>query len=84
MASAPENIPSSKTTLKLEVDGMSCEHCVSSLYNAIAALPGVVACRVRLGHAEVDIERDRCTLADITAAVQNAGPFTLLGFTRSD
>jgi len=63
---------------------MHCDHCISSLHDAIAALPGVVACRVRLGHAEVEIERERCTMADITAAVQSAGPFSLLGFTRSD
>jgi len=71
-------------TLKLEIGGMHCEHCVASIREAIQAVPGVVACRAELGHALVELRPGECSVADVTAAIQGAGPFSLAGFTRSD
>ena len=45
-----------KTVLK--VDGMSCEHCVKAITNAVGALPGVSGVAVDLKTKSVTVEHD--------------------------
>jgi len=46
-----------ETTI-LHVDGMSCEHCVKSIKNAVGALPGVQSVAVDLKAKTVTVEHD--------------------------
>lgn len=56
----------------LEVQGMSCGHCVSSITSAVEPLPGVTGVEVDLeaGTVRVDGEADRTAVA---AAIEDAG-----------
>lgn len=40
----------------LHVDGMSCEHCVKAVTNAVSALPGVAGVSVDLAQKTVTVE----------------------------
>lgn len=42
----------------LNVDGMSCEHCVKAVTNAVSALPGVNNVSVNLSAKTVEVEYD--------------------------
>jgi copper chaperone len=42
----------------LNVDGMSCEHCVKAVTGAVGGLPGVVAVAVDLAAKTVTVEHD--------------------------
>ena len=40
--------------LRLEIDGMTCDHCVRAVATALRALPGVAVEEVAIGRATVD------------------------------
>ena len=63
------------TTKTLKVDGMTCEHCVRAVKNALEGLPGVHAARVDLQgkRAEVDYEEDKVQTRSMVAAVAEEG-----------
>jgi len=61
------------STLDLEIEGMSCNHCVASVTNALRALPGVDVKNVGLGTAQVSYEADKVSPEDIVLAVEDAG-----------
>ncbi|MDR3242321.1 MAG: copper ion binding protein [Clostridiales Family XIII bacterium] len=42
----------------LNVEGMSCEHCVKAITNAVGALPGVTGVSVDLSGKTVEFEYD--------------------------
>ncbi len=42
------------TTHELEIQGMSCGHCVKTVDQALRAVPGVVQLKVEVGHASVE------------------------------
>ncbi|MPN04992.1 Copper chaperone CopZ [bioreactor metagenome] len=46
-----------ETTI-MKVDGMSCEHCVKTVKNAVGALPGVQGVTVDLKAKTVTVEHD--------------------------
>jgi copper chaperone len=60
-------------TTRLEIEGMTCGHCVDAVRRALAAVPGVT--RV------IEVDRDRKTaavegdapVADLIAAIEEAG-----------
>lgn len=62
-----------KTTLKVE--GMTCNHCVMAVTNALEELEGVVRAEVSLeeGKAEVQHDDGRPDFAAMQAAVDEAG-----------
>ena len=62
-----------KTTLK--IDGMSCEHCVKTVTNALEELDGVKKARVNLkrGEAKVTYDSDEINVDGLIAAVVEAG-----------
>ena len=43
-------------TLEFGVDGMTCQHCVRAVTDAVAALPGVQAVQVDLDAGQVHVE----------------------------
>jgi copper chaperone len=62
-----------KTTLKVE--GMSCEHCVKAVTNAVSALSGVFGVKVDLAGKTATVERDPAlvTLSQIQEAIEDQG-----------
>ena len=62
-----------KTTL--EINGMSCQHCVQTVTDALTALEGVQRAKVNLrkGEAVVHFDASRATTANLTEAITEAG-----------
>jgi copper chaperone len=59
----------------LNVEGMSCEHCVKAVKSAVGALSGVASVAVDLAKKKVEVEHDpaKATLDSIKAAIDDAG-----------
>ena len=66
------------TTKALDIDGMSCGHCVKAVTMALQELPGVEVRDVRVGRAVIDADDQVVTSAQIAQAIDEAG-FTLTG-----
>ena len=60
-------------TLKLEVSGMSCGHCVQAVRQALEGVPGVKVESVQVGSASVAFDEQQATVGDLVDAVYNAG-----------
>jgi len=60
------------TTLEVDVEGMSCQHCVNALTKALSAVPGVSSVDVRVGHAKVETDGS-ATRDAIVRAVEEEG-----------
>jgi copper ion binding protein len=61
-----------KTTLKIE--GMSCEHCVKHVTQALEGIPGVSSAAVSLKDQSALVEHgDQVSLDSLKAAVTEAG-----------
>ncbi len=58
--------------LELEVTGMTCEHCVRAVGNAVRAVPGAGKVAVDLEHGRVRIEGDPDPAA-VRAAIREEG-----------
>ena len=59
--------------LELEIDGMSCGHCVAAVSEALRELPGVTLERVGIGSAALTYEPEKVSVDDIMLAVEDAG-----------
>jgi copper chaperone CopZ len=59
--------------LELEIDGMSCSHCVSAVSQALGDLPGVNVEHVAVGAAQVSYQPDQISPEQIVLAVEDAG-----------
>jgi copper chaperone len=59
----------------LNVEGMSCNHCVNAVNKAVSALAGVTAVDVNLEAKKVTVEyaADKVTVADIKVAIEDQG-----------
>ena len=44
------------TTHQLDIEGMSCEHCVRAVRGALEGVAGVRKIDVRVGHADVETD----------------------------
>jgi copper chaperone CopZ len=60
-------------TLSLHIEGMSCQHCVRAVRNALTAVPGVALDSVNLGTATLSFDPAQASADVITEAVQDAG-----------
>ncbi len=69
-------------TVSLSITGMSCGHCVASVREALAAVPGAQVQDVRVGGARVAV--DGATPAQLIAAVEDAGYGATLGEPAAD
>lgn len=60
---------------KLKIRGMSCQHCVKTVTDALTEVEGVQRARVNLrkGEAVVHFDASRITPANLTAAITEAG-----------
>jgi len=63
------------TTITLKVTGMSCQHCVRSVTQALESQDGVTRAEVDLGagRARVEFDETRVTPADLANAVMDEG-----------
>lgn len=59
--------------LQIEIDGMSCGHCLARVEKALSKLEGVVPGKVLLGHAELLYDPARIAPSGIVAAIDDAG-----------
>ncbi|KAB1436567.1 copper chaperone CopZ [Candidatus Galacturonibacter soehngenii] len=59
----------------INVEGMSCEHCVKAIKNAVGALSGVADVSVDLGAKTVAVEYDssKSTLEQIKLEIEDQG-----------
>ncbi|MDR1439783.1 MAG: copper chaperone CopZ [Clostridiales bacterium] len=59
----------------LNVEGMSCEHCVRAIEGAVGALPGVSAVKADLGANAVSVAYDPAVsaLGDIKREIEDQG-----------
>ncbi|MFQ5516869.1 MAG: heavy metal translocating P-type ATPase [Acidimicrobiia bacterium] len=66
---------SSRRTVHLSIDGMSCASCVATIEKSLNATPGVLDARVSFAtqEASVDIAPQTVGVDDLTAAVRSAG-----------
>ena len=58
--------------LNLKIDGMSCEHCIKSVREALEGVNGVKVLDVKIGSAEVEAENDS-VLNEIKEKLDDAG-----------
>ncbi len=60
---------------KLKIDGMSCQHCVKTVTEALTELPGVRRAKINLRKAEavVHFDASRVTPANLTEAITAVG-----------
>ena len=60
---------------KLKIDGMSCQHCVKTVTDALTELPGVRRAKVNLRKAEAVVHFDAslATPANLTEAITAVG-----------
>ena len=59
--------------IELEIEGMSCEHCVAAVTEALGELPGVSVDEVRVGAARVQYDPGRVSPEQIALAIEDAG-----------
>ena len=57
----------------LEIEGMSCNHCVSSVTNALNATQGVTVESVEIGQATVAVDTEVAKKETIVAAIEEIG-----------
>ena len=69
---------------KLKISGMSCQHCVKTVKDALTTLEGVQRAKVNLrkGEATVRFDASRTTIANLTEAIIEAG-FEAVAKTKS-
>jgi copper chaperone len=61
------------TQATLDIQGMSCSHCLNAVNRALAALPGVEIESVRMGRADVRFDEKVTDAGRLEAAVADAG-----------
>jgi len=62
------------TQITLQIDGMSCGHCLNAVNRALASVPGVSVRSVQPGRAEVAVDAASQAVTDaLVAAVEAAG-----------
>jgi copper chaperone len=59
--------------LHLEIDGMSCEHCVRAVKDALQQVPGTAVEEVEIGRATVAYDPARATPEQLMDAVADEG-----------
>lgn len=60
-------------TIKFDITGMSCGHCVKAVEKALATLDGVKTDSVTIGTATVTMDPAKLSADRITAVIEDAG-----------
>lgn len=59
--------------IKLNIEGMSCQHCVMAVKKALSGLSGVTSSEVEIGSALVKYDESKTTRDELKGAVEKAG-----------
>jgi copper chaperone len=70
------------TGTELTISGMTCDHCIRAVDDALRKVPGVTHADVRIGSASVRFDETRTSTAVLTAAVRAAG-YAVSGFRKA-
>ncbi len=57
----------------IQVDGMSCQHCVMRVKKAVESLPGITDLAVEVGRVTATFDESRVQKKDIEGAIVKAG-----------
>lgn len=57
----------------LDIEGMSCGHCLNAVNRALAAIPGVRIDAIRIGRADVSYDESTAGPSQLETAVTEAG-----------
>jgi copper chaperone len=66
-------------SLKLQIEGMSCSHCVRAVKNRLEATPGVEVEDVTIGSARLKYDPARTSVDDIENAIADEGYTAFVG-----
>ncbi len=59
---------------KIKIQGMTCQHCVTSVTKALGSIPGIKNLKVDLVHGEATFENTQnVSMPNIRKAVEEAG-----------
>ena len=60
-------------SLKIEIEGMSCGHCVGAVQRALGEVDGVIVEEVTVGSATVTYDPAKTSVDAVSKAVEKAG-----------
>jgi len=60
-------------TLHLEIEGMTCEHCVHAVRKRLSATPGVEVKDVQIGTADINHDPSQVSVSEIEDAISDEG-----------
>jgi copper chaperone len=60
-------------TIQLKIEGMTCDHCVRSVTNAVKDVPGVAEAKVSLETNSAVVEGDQFDVTKIIEAIEEEG-----------
>jgi copper chaperone len=66
-------VPQPAETVELAIEGMSCDHCVRAVQDALRGVPGVTIDRVAIGRATITYDPTQTTLDEVLDAVADEG-----------
>ena len=66
-------------SLKLTIEGMSCEHCVRAVKNRLTATPGVTVDEVGIGSALVRYDPAKTNVDEIEEVIADEGYTAFVG-----
>ena len=58
---------------KMEIEGMSCQHCVMAVKKALGSVPGILESNIQVGSAAVKYDEAKIKKEDIEAKIEKAG-----------
>lgn len=62
-----------KKTFRIDIDGMSCGHCVATVRAALEKCDGVDVREVVIGRAVVDLDETIVTIDQVASAIDDTG-----------
>ena len=66
-------------SLKLTIEGMSCEHCVRAVKGRLTATPGVAVDQVEIGSARLRYDPAKTSIYEIEEAIADEGYTAFIG-----
>jgi copper chaperone len=67
-------------SLKLKIEGMSCEHCVRAVKGRLTATPGVAVDEVEIGSARLRYDPTKTSIDEIEEAIADEGYTAFVGY----
>lgn len=73
-------------TIKLEINGMTCEHCAQTISKKVSQLEGLISKKVNYPEkkAEFEFDTDKVSKSEIIDAINSIGNYKVVGETESN